>query len=144
MHGGHGALWVGVDRGTVRGSCLFSSNLYPLPWWVGWENAEAVLLSSLVLSFDPHRSSRMWLSHLVPTSSIHVYCHDMYRSTTEPKILFTCLSFSVLLLLSWFHSFDSHRLLWRVDQRKVNPPLFWLLLSQAPCMLVPILDLSTP
>jgi hypothetical protein len=40
------------------------------------------------------------LSPLVLTSLIHVYCHDMYQSTAEPKILFACLSFSFLLLLS--------------------------------------------
>jgi hypothetical protein len=44
------------------------------------------------------------------------------RSVVEPKSHFTCLR--VRLSFSWFRSFDSHQLLWRVDQRRWIPYLY--------------------
>jgi hypothetical protein len=43
----------------------------------GRENVEDVLLFCLIPSFDPHRSSKMWIELLVPVSSVHVYGNDM-------------------------------------------------------------------
>jgi hypothetical protein len=43
----------------------------------GRENVEDILLFYLIPSFNPIRSSNMWIEHLVPVSSVHVYGNDM-------------------------------------------------------------------
>jgi hypothetical protein len=66
-----------------------------VPWWVGRRSVGSILSSSSLV-LNPRRSSKMWIEPLA------------------------CLVFVAHLIpLPWFPS-----LLWRVDQRKVNPVPF--------------------
>ena len=107
------------------GICLLSFNPRPLPWHVSRENTGTILLSSLILSFSILIDLvRCGLSPLVPTSLINVFCHHMWIEVpwNQSPFSLVCVPL-VFLVASWFYSFDSHWLLWWVDQRKVNPML---------------------
>ena len=137
--------WCGSRH---HGICLISFNPRPFPWRVGQENAETVLLSSLVLSFliliDLVRCG---LSPLVPTSWINVFCHDMWIevSWNQSPFSLVCVpwsSFAAFLIP--FLRFPSIVMTSGSKEGESVFPLFWLFRAQAPCMLVPILDWSTP
>ena len=90
--------------------CQFSCTVivpYEWVWIVG-----SCLLSSKLCPFYNELVERVRIPFFSPLLfSILV---DPVRYGLSPSLVWC-------LLLSWFHSFDSHRLLWPVDQRKLNP-----------------------